>query len=92
MKTRVRLIWLIFAAVIAALIWSVLTIDPAPFHFTGRSDEILSIVLFAAFVFGYGLFYLLAWLIPILAIIGAALLVMAWVRKLVLDAVREAKQ
>jgi hypothetical protein len=34
----------------------------------------------------------LAWLVPIVAIAGAALLVMAWVRKLVLDAVREGKR
>jgi hypothetical protein len=83
---------LLVAAVLVALLWSALTIDPAPFHFTSRSDEIFSIALLAVFVLGYGLFYLLMWLIPIVAIIGAALLVMAWVRKLVLDAVRESKQ
>jgi hypothetical protein len=52
----------------------------------------LDVVLVVLFVIGYGIVVVLMWLIPIVAIIGAALLVMAWVRKLVLDAVREAKQ
>jgi len=52
----------------------------------------LDVVLVVLFIIGYGIVVVLMWLIPIVAIIGAALLVMAWVRKLVLDAVREAKQ
>ena len=52
----------------------------------------LDVVLVVLFVIGYGIVVVLMWLIPIVAIIGAALLVMAWVRKLVLDAVRESKQ
>ena len=52
----------------------------------------LDVALFVLFVIGYGIVVVLMWLIPIVAIIGAALLVMAWVRKLVLDAVRESKQ
>jgi len=52
----------------------------------------LDVVLVVLFVIGYGIVVVLMWLIPIVAIIGAALLVMAWVRKLVIDAVRESKQ
>lgn len=83
--SRMWLIWLIPIAVVAGLIWAALE--------TGgdMSLWLLVPVFLIAWVF-YGAFLLIMWVLPFV-LIGCAVLAGMWfLRKLVLDAVKEARR
>lgn len=57
---------------------------------THSATEFLSMVALIIFAILYGLFWVLVWLLPFILIGGALFLAAIFIRKLVLDAVREA--